>query len=68
MGDHMFNDLALSRDIMQDFLSKEETDHASRSLSVMVLQQSVWPFGARQNDADLPPSVGYPITLAAIYS
>jgi hypothetical protein len=59
MGDHMFNDLTLSRDMMQEYLSKEAVDHPSRHLSVMVLQQSVWPFPARKKEADLPPSVSY---------
>jgi cullin-4 len=54
----MFNDLALSRDIMKEFLTKEEADQPSHKLSVMVLQQSVWPFPARTKDVDLPPSVG----------
>jgi hypothetical protein len=55
----MFTDLALSRDIMREYLSKEVTDHSSQSLSVMVLQQSVWPFSSRKKDVDLPPSVSY---------
>jgi cullin-4 len=63
MGDHMFNDLALSRDIMQEFLSKKADNHPSQNLSVMVLQQSVWPFPVRKKDADLPPSVSHFITL-----
>ena len=58
----MFNDLALSRDTMMEFLSKEEANHPSQNLSVMVLQQSVWPFAARKKDVDLPPSVSYSIT------
>lgn len=58
MGDHMFTDLALSRDTMTDFLSKTNADLANQKLNVMVLQQSVWPFAARKKDADLPATVG----------
>lgn len=58
MGDHMFTDLALSRDTMKEFLSEKGREHPSQKLSVMVLQQSVWPFSARKHDIDLPPSVG----------
>lgn len=57
MGDHMFTDLALSRDNMKDFLSKKSDDHPSQKLSVMVLQQSVWPFAPPKKDADLPIAV-----------
>lgn len=57
MGDHMFTDLALSRDTMKAFLSGKEPDHPAQKLSVMVLQQSVWPFTSRKKEADLPPSV-----------
>ena len=55
MGDHMFNDLALSRELMQDYHKKLEQDSSARNLNVMVLQQSFWPFSARTSDADLPP-------------
>ena len=57
MGDHMFNDLALSRELMQDYHKKLEQDSSARNLNVMVLQQSFWPFSARTSDADLPPEV-----------
>lgn len=53
----MFTDLALSRDTMNAFLAGKEPDHPARKLSVMVLQQSVWPFTSRKKNVDLPPSV-----------
>ena len=53
----MFTDLALSRDTMKAFLTGKEPDHPAHKLSVMVLQQSVWPFTSRKKDVDLPPSV-----------
>jgi len=57
MGDHMFNDLALSRDIMREYHSRIAGDSPAQQLSVVVLQRSVWPFVARKKDVDLPPSV-----------
>ena len=57
MSDHMFNDLALLRDIMREYHSRIASDSSTQQLSVMVLQRSVWPFAARKKDVDLPPSV-----------
>jgi cullin-4 len=57
MGDHMFNDLSLSREAMREYHSKLERESPAQRLSVMVLQRSVWPFAARKTDIDLPPSV-----------
>lgn len=57
MGDHMFNDLALSRDIMREYHARIRDDSSAKKLSVMVLQRSVWPFLARKKDVDLPSSV-----------
>lgn len=57
MGDHMFKDLALSRDLMKEFIEKQERlGDASRiqKMNVMVLQRSSWPFAARKTDIDLP--------------
>ena len=63
MGDHMFNDLALSRDQMRDY--NEQRARMGQALSeqrlnVMVLQRSFWPFAARKQDIDLPPYVSNP--------
>lgn len=57
MGDHMFNDLALSRDIMREYHARITGDSTAQKLSVMVLQRSVWPFLERKKDVDLPSSV-----------
>ncbi|OSX68038.1 hypothetical protein POSPLADRAFT_1064405 [Postia placenta MAD-698-R-SB12] len=68
MGDHMFNDLALSRDMMREFIQHRARlgdPEASLRLSVMVLQRSVWPFAARKHDADLPPSMQDELTRCA---
>ncbi|KAG1741864.1 Cullin family-domain-containing protein [Suillus paluster] len=54
MGDHMFNDLALSRDIMREYHARIGDESSAQNLSVMVLQRSVWPFLARKKDVDLP--------------
>ncbi|KIM50910.1 hypothetical protein SCLCIDRAFT_12255 [Scleroderma citrinum Foug A] len=55
MGDHMFNDLALSRDVLREYRSRLPDDSLGHHLSVMVLQRSVWPFAARKKDVDLLP-------------
>ncbi|KAH7884113.1 Cullin-4B [Phlebopus sp. FC_14] len=57
MGDHMFNDLALSRDILREFHNRISGSSSAQRLSVMVLQRSVWPFAARKKDVDLPPTM-----------
>ncbi|KAG1769103.1 hypothetical protein EV702DRAFT_1142258 [Suillus placidus] len=57
MGDHIFNDLALSRDIMREYHARIKDDSSAQKLSVMVLLRSVWPFLARTKDGDLPSSV-----------
>lgn len=67
MGDHMFNDLALSRELMQDYHKKLEQDSSARNLNVMVLQQSFWPFSARTSDADLPPEMQAEIAAFAAF-
>ncbi|KAI0249475.1 Cullin-4B [Lactifluus subvellereus] len=49
MGDHMFRDLALSRDAMGEYhqcLGPERA--AEQKLTAMVLQQSFWPFSSRK--------------------
>lgn len=56
-GDHMFNDLALSREILREFHSRISETSSGQKLSVMVLQRSVWPFAVRKIDVDLNPSV-----------
>ncbi|KAG2753458.1 Cullin-domain-containing protein [Suillus brevipes Sb2] len=57
MGDHMFNDLALSRDIMREYHARITGGSTAQKLSVMVLQRSVWPFQERKTDVDLPSSM-----------
>ncbi|KZT68852.1 Cullin-domain-containing protein [Daedalea quercina L-15889] len=65
MGDHMFNDLALSRDLMRDYNEQRAGlgyGEVAQKLSVMVLQRSFWPFAARKHDVDLPPAMQYELT------
>jgi len=57
MGQDMFKDLALSRDMMQEYYSKLPEQSSGRKLSVMVLQRSAWPFNVQKTTIDLPPSV-----------
>ncbi|KAI6137208.1 Cullin family-domain-containing protein [Pisolithus sp. B1] len=54
MGDHMFNDLALSRDLLHEYRGRLAEGSRQRNLSVMVLQRSHWPFASRKKDVDLP--------------
>lgn len=58
MGDHMFTDLTLSRELMQDFLDRVQRNGGGLNtlsmMNVMVLQRSAWPFAARKTDIDLP--------------
>ena len=51
MGDHMFTDLALSRDLTTEYKERKGGDP---KLSLMVLQRSVWPFTGRKQDIVLP--------------
>ena len=62
MGDNMFRDLALSRDLMQEFHEREaalqtsdQPEIPSNRLNVMVLEAAFWPFSAkRSGEAVLP--------------
>jgi len=61
MGESMFKDISLSRDLAeayQEYRLKgkgKEKGADGPKFSVMVLQQSVWPFSARKQNVDLPP-------------
>ncbi|PCH33173.1 Cullin-domain-containing protein [Wolfiporia cocos MD-104 SS10] len=60
MGDQMFTDLALSRDIMREYTESRARlgiPESAQKLNVMVLQRSVWPFAARKYDVDLPATM-----------
>ncbi|KZP32792.1 hypothetical protein FIBSPDRAFT_882127 [Athelia psychrophila] len=56
-GEHMFKDLALSRDTLSEFRKHASETPGVEKVGVMVLQQSVWPFAPRKGNADLPPSM-----------
>ncbi|KAL1719508.1 Cullin [Schizophyllum commune] len=57
MGEEMFKDLALSRDMMHDFHDKLPANDLARRLTVMVLQRSAWPFTVSKSTIDLPPKM-----------
>jgi cullin-4 len=60
MGDHMFRDLALSRDTMVEYHERLGPGYApeQQKLTAMVLQQSFWPFSSRAaQDAIIPVPV-----------
>ncbi|KAI0041999.1 Cullin-domain-containing protein [Auriscalpium vulgare] len=54
MGDHMFNDLALSRDVMTEYNGRTADAGSALKFSAVILQQSFWPFSLRTADAYLP--------------
>ncbi|THH15298.1 hypothetical protein EW146_g5163 [Bondarzewia mesenterica] len=54
MGDHMFNDLILSRETIKEHHSRLSEKSDGQKLNVMILQQSFWPFSPRKTDIDLP--------------
>lgn len=75
MGENMFKDISLSRDLVdayKQYKSKSNMWGRSKSreqmdvdgeeedgpkFTMMVLQQSVWPFSARKQNVDLPVQV-----------
>ncbi|KAI5118667.1 hypothetical protein M0805_001040 [Coniferiporia weirii] len=68
MGDNMFRDLALSRDLLREFHERDVGRGSAQSLSVMVLQRSFWPFSARQREeALLPPTMQADLSKFAAY-
>jgi cullin 4 len=62
MGDHMFRDLALSRDAMVEYHTRLGPERAvEQKLTAMVLQQSFWPFSSRKaQDVIIPAPVRPP--------
>ena len=54
MGDPMFRDLALSRDLIQDF--NERSTSSGRIFSAMVLEAASWPFSTRRKEEAILPS------------
>lgn len=57
MGDQMFTDLALSRELMKEYTEPRgdrAVDTSTHLLTAMVLQRSFWPFTARKQDVALP--------------
>ncbi|KAI0033636.1 Cullin [Vararia minispora EC-137] len=51
MGDQMFSDLMLSRDMMREYHDRHQEGSNAFKLNVMILQQSVWPFSGRQQSS-----------------
>ncbi|TRM66353.1 Cullin [Schizophyllum amplum] len=57
MGEEMFKDLALSREMMNKFNEKQPANGFARRLTVMVLKRSAWPFTVSTGTIDLPPKM-----------
>ncbi|KAN0136347.1 Cullin family domain containing protein [Lactarius tabidus] len=71
MGDHMFRDLALSRDSVTEYHKRLGPERAAEQrLTTMVLQQSFWPFSSRgAQDAVIPTSMQAELdAFAAFYN
>lgn len=68
MGDQMFKDLSLSKDLMREYqqrrMRKGETE--STRLNAVVLQQSFWPFSFKQSEVIIPYDVR--LTLFVTYN
>ncbi|KAF8650599.1 hypothetical protein AX16_005170 [Volvariella volvacea WC 439] len=67
MGEEMFKDLALSRELMRDYHARLDAAHPGQKLSVMVLQRSAWPFTVQQQSVDLPMNMQEQITRFTEY-
>lgn len=57
MGEEMFKDLALSREMMREYHSKLPEKSEGHKFSAMVLQRSAWPFSVQKHGVDLPLNV-----------
>ena len=78
----MFKDITLSRDLVAGFreyktkgkrkgspsMQVDKPEDREPKLSVMILQQSVWPFTPRKQDVDLPSHVRMSFRLVSVYS
>jgi len=63
MGEDMFKDLALSKEMIADYHSKLPADSSRCKLTAMVLQRSAWPFTVQKTGIDLPPEVNVQSSL-----
>lgn len=72
----MFKDIALSKDLVDGYrdsqakgkgkANEEDDEGDDPKFTVMVLQQSVWPFSTTQQNIDLPQQVR-PLYLLAMF-
>ncbi|KAH9963578.1 Cullin-4B [Russula dissimulans] len=69
MGDHMFRDLALSRDSMAEYHERLGPGPAAEQrFTAMILQQSFWPFSSHAaQDAIIPVSMQKELDLFAAF-
>ncbi|KAK2464856.1 hypothetical protein APHAL10511_002932 [Amanita phalloides] len=67
MGDDMFKDLALSREVVREYHDKLPYDSSGRQLGVVVLQRSAWPFTVPKSVVDLPPRMQADLTAFTTY-
>ena len=55
MGEDMFKDLTLSKEMMKDYHTRQDKASLANKLNAVILQQSAWPFSATKQLVDLPP-------------
>ncbi|KAJ3547369.1 hypothetical protein NMY22_g1674 [Coprinellus aureogranulatus] len=67
MGEDMFKDLKLSKDLMSAYHSILPPGDSALKLNVTVLQRSAWPFGVPKTVVDLPPKMQEDLTKFADY-
>ena len=53
MGEQMFKDLQLSRDLMKEY-EGAQAYAAENKWNAMILQRGAWPFAARKQNVALP--------------
>ncbi|RXW16982.1 hypothetical protein EST38_g8876, partial [Candolleomyces aberdarensis] len=57
MGEDMFKDLTLSKEMMKDYHARQRKESLANKLNAIVLQRSAWPFSVTKQLVDLPADV-----------
>lgn len=57
MGEDMFKDLTLSKEMMKDYHARQPKGSPAQNLNAVVLQRSAWPFSVPKQLVDLPADV-----------
>ncbi|RXW22215.1 hypothetical protein EST38_g3647 [Candolleomyces aberdarensis] len=54
IGEDMFKDLTLSKEMMKDYHARQRKESLANKLNAIVLQRSAWPFSVTKQLVDLP--------------